>query len=426
MSSVNTIDALWVSTGEFSDKLGCILEPFACQLQEYMLGNGYHCILHGSFGRNSTVQCLVPGSDVDAVIFSSRSFDETMQSIMSFCAESGWGNKTFDRNLVTLFPRSGSTLFKIDLLLVADTPVTKYMPCAFSSMGGEHEVFGSLRGSIRGDIEVSEYACDRVFDMTQTIKKSQIGSVAYLFMKIIIKAYGINMPSVAVICAMVGSINVLNSRTNQGGHDSKYLFSNALKNCMDILMSIGVGTRSMTEPFCDILNGCCDVCSGPYFDIITPYQGMVVNENVKSLGDVLCNLQLLKEGLVGLFTDAKSQNGTLNLALLACALRHADAETLYPKDIKNMFSDPLKSDLFNKSTKDKVKIIQGSLNEKEALVATHKTLAANMAREQAHKATTEILQQHFRDIHFPVVSSREVGGTMFFGASQNTILNEDN
>jgi hypothetical protein len=422
MTTVNTIDALWVSTGEYSEKLGCILEPFARKLRKFIEDNGDQCVLHGSFGCDSTVQCLVPGSDVDAVILSSRSFDETRQSIMSFCAESGWGNKTFDRNLVTLFPGSS----KIDLLLVKDTAVTKYMPCAFSSMGGEYEVYESLRGPIRGDIDVSEYACNRVYNMTQTIKESQIGAVAYLFMKIIIKAYGINVPSVAVICAMVGSINVLNSRTNQGGHDSKYLFSTALKNCMDILMSIGVGTRSMAEPYCGILNGCCDVHRGPYFDIITPFQGMVVNENVKSLGDVLCNLQILTAGLMGLFTDAKSQNGTHNLALLACALRHADAETLDPTMIKEMFSNPSQSGLLNKSTKDKVKIIQGKLTEKDALVATHKTLAANMVREEVNKASNAILKENFGDIHIPVVAVREVGGTMFFSETKDTILDEDN
>ena len=425
---MNTIDCLFASTGEFSERLGDVLQTFVDELLEFIRCTGDLHFVHGSFGCDSSVQCLVPGSDVDAVIFSSKSFDETMQSIMSFCIENGWGNKTYDRNLVTLFPRVESSLLKIDLLLVKNTPDVKYMPCALSTMGGEYMVFESLRGPIKGDIDISQDACNKVYHMTQTIKESQIGTAAHLFIKTVIKAYGINMPSVAVTCAMVGSISRLNSSTKQEDHDSKYLFSNALKNCVNILKAIGVETRSTmpTSPYVDVIEGCYNGHRDPYFEIITPFQGMIVNENVGLLGDVLCKLHILDAGLMGLYTDAKSQNGTLNIALLACALRHADAETLDPTTIKEMFSNPLRSDLLDKSIKDKINFIQRKLIEKDAHKATHKTIAANTARDEAHKATNEILQKNFSDIHFPAVSSREVGGTMFFNVSQNVVVESDN
>jgi hypothetical protein len=426
MTTVNTIDCLYAASVDFSDRLGNVLSTHASELADFLLSEGHMQFVHGSLGFDVTVRCVVPGSDADVVVLSCKTYDDTVKCIEAFCAERGWRMKVYDRNILTFFPGNG--LLKIDLLMVKNTQVAKNMPSAFSWMGGEYLVYESLRGSVRGDIDVNSDAFTKIYWMTQAIKESQLGTVAHFFLKTIIKAYGIAIPSVALTGAMVGSISRFNSSPKEG-QDSKYGFSTLVKNCLNILKAIGVVSRTNmpTPPFSEVLQGCFNVGHrDPHFEVITPFQGMLVDQNVGSLGDVLFNLHILDADLQGLFADAKSQHGTLNIALLACALRHADEKTLDPVKIKEMFSTPLQSDLLNDSIKKKVQYIQNKLTEKDALKAAHKVFLANTARDEVQAATNKLLQENFSDIHFPAVASREIGGTTFFSASHNTILNNDN
>ncbi len=379
---------------------------------------------------------MVMGSDLDGICLVDAPYGVVCDLLQKFCDEQTWtdiyGGKhswtvTFKRNLARISidwvdaegNDMGSNL-KFDMLLVKKTSVVKYVPSCFSGMGEMCTVHESLRGSIHmGEpIELNVNSVDKVKEMMDFIDSFQMARLVFLFLKTIIKAYKIGIPSVALMCAVVGGYNQA-SQLTKADSDPKCWFCNIVVNSLNILYAFAEVSKErrpmdvwncdtwtvrteLVRGYIDMLYSCgSDVGGGPYFDVISPFQATLVQKHVHDLGRVLQDLHFCRAEITR-YCNVKSIMNTVNLSLMCFLLDVAmnDVTTFDVNAIVDVLNNGGDSPLFQPYVRNAFKNIIAKNAEKEKFTKPS-DFKSNFFADEIKKILRRVLDNKFEHVELP-------------------------
>jgi hypothetical protein len=404
------------------------------QIEEWVEGIGGRLEFQGSFTTTGLMNSMVMGSDLDGICFIDAPYDDMRRLLQDFCDMQTWTDEdggehswtvAFKRNLARIkmvwVDVDGNDVgcnLKLDILLVKMSQVEKFVPGCYASTYMRCTIHEALDGSeCMGEaIELNIDSVEMVKKMMVAIDSLRVARVVFLFLKALIKANGIEIPSVALMCCVLAGSNKA-SRETSAESDSKCWFCNILVNTLNFMLAFSVVSNDWKKtnnevwtPYNEVVKeyqALLDTCGsdkdeGPFFEVISPFQAKLVQKNVRVLGDLLQKLDFCRYDLTQ-YCNKKSMQTTLNICLMSIIINLAtqSVETFDVNVIVDVYEKRGNSLFLEPSIRNAFKTINEKNAEKERLHKIGMIFQSNILGDEIKKILQTVLTTKFEQVELP-------------------------